>query len=76
MTPSERRQSDLLASALVHKHDDDAPSYDQRKFRRVTATAYLRLLSTNTTPPSGKSLRMLSGTCTPEVSFLTCSLIR
>jgi hypothetical protein len=70
------RQGDLLATVLVEADDDDPTSYDRCEFRRATATVYLILLSTNTTPPSGRSLRMLSGTCTPDVSLLTCSLIR
>ena len=37
---------------------------------------YLTLLPTRTTPPSGRSLRILSGTCPPAVSLRTCSRIR
>ena len=43
---------------------------------RASPGLYLTLLPTRTTPPSGRSLRILSGTCPPEVSLLTCSRIR
>ena len=43
---------------------------------RASPGLYLTLLPTRTTPPSGRSLRILSGTCPPAVSLLTCSRIR